>query len=121
MFIRLLGIASDTQLKSRVKTLWQDWTEIIGEGLGNLTYRKLGIFFTDQGTIGIATSGCKVGDLLCKFDYRVAIIDNSHSSHKIIGKGITFPQGHGHESWNNIQYISLHVDLATLLSLNTYF
>ena len=73
-----------------LEALWKNWQQIVAQVSGNLINQRLGIFLADQGTIGVATRGCKVGGLLCEIRTnasKVAVINYS-DNHKIIGKAI---------------------------------
>jgi hypothetical protein len=142
------NFVKETSNKSRMAsswsdTLWQDWQRLVAQRKACLASQNLSTFFMDMGRVGYATRGCTVGDIVCEFDTGsdqlkdgtrrgpVAIIDNTYSTCRVIGKGIVrYSQSAEYEEQERIGRmkwlhkeldVEVHLDMATLLYLNGCF
>jgi len=90
---KLSKFGNKDKLQLRIDNLWKNWQRIIAERAKALSSRQVGMFITDGGIVGYATSGCKVGDFICA-DFEnlpesgwVAVIGAEGPKHRIVGKG----------------------------------
>jgi hypothetical protein len=110
-----------SEIDNRISDLWNLWQQSMEKHIKKLRSQDLDLFFTEEGRIGYATRGCKIGDIVCTFmgPYNSAwiVVVDTHE-HGVVGKGKLASMPTNKTSDAHWESCELHLDIETLLCFN---